>query len=247
MDPIPKFSGRHFPFPLHSVLVWHRGKLLEEEYFSPYDPSLLHRMFSITKSFTALAVGGLIAEGKLALTDKIIRFFPEYVPDDPHPFLAEMTIEDMLSMRTCYKSTTYKNDLTSNWVQSFFTTLPDHRPGQIFKYDTSSAHTLAALVKKIFYDLSACLKNCIGNDTHHSDISRSAVDRAVRGMTIASAVRDRQALLDELMELPVVQINYFSRCLLMLHFVLTGEKLDPGRARFSGFRLFSICPVVYTS
>ena len=62
----------------------------------------------------------------------------------------------------------------------------------------------------------------------HSDISRSAVDRAVRGMTIASAVRDRQALLDELMELPVVQINYFSRCLLMLHFVLTGEKLDPG-------------------
>ena len=102
MDPIPKFSGRHFPFPLHSVLVWQRGRLLEEKYFSPYDPSLLHRMFSITKSFTALAIGGLIAEGKLALTDKIIRFFPEYVPDDPHPFLAEMTIGDMLSMRTCY-------------------------------------------------------------------------------------------------------------------------------------------------
>ena len=149
MDPIPKFSGRHFPFPLHSVLVWQRGRLLEEKYFSPYDPSLLHRMFSITKSFTALAIGGLIAEGKLALTDKIIRFFPEYVPDDPHPFLAEMTVEDMLSMRTCYKLTTYKNDLTSNWVQSFFTTLPDHRPGQVFKYDTSSAHTLAALVKKL--------------------------------------------------------------------------------------------------
>lgn len=149
MDPITKFSGRHFPFPLHGVLVWHRGKLLQEEYFSPYSPSELHRMFSVTKSFTALAVGGLIAEGKLALTDKIIRFFPEYVPGDPHPYLAEMTIADMLSMRTCYKSTTYKIDPSSNWVQSFFTTPPDHRPGQIFRYDTSSAHTLAALVKKL--------------------------------------------------------------------------------------------------
>ena len=149
MNPIPKFSGRHFPFPLHSALVWHRGKLLEEEYFAPYDPSLLHRMFSVSKSFTALAIGGLIAERKLDLTDKIIRFFPEYVPDEPHPFLAEMTIEDMLSMRTCYKSTTYKLDPASNWVRSFFTVLPDHRPGQVFKYDTSSAHTLAALVKKL--------------------------------------------------------------------------------------------------
>jgi hypothetical protein len=39
--------------------------------------------------------------------------------------------------------------MKTNWVESFFTTPPDHRPGMIFKYDTSSAHTMAALVKKV--------------------------------------------------------------------------------------------------
>ena len=106
-------------------------------------------MFSITKSFTSLAVGALIAEGKLSLSDPICKYFPEYTPTDADPFLTSMTVQDLLMMRTCHKATTYKIDASAHWVQSFFTTAPDHRPGMIFKYDTSAAHTLAALVKKV--------------------------------------------------------------------------------------------------
>ncbi len=106
-------------------------------------------MFSITKSFTSLAVGALIAEGKLSLSDPICKYFPEYTPADADPFLTSMTVQDLLMMRTCHKATTYKLNASAHWVQSFFTTAPDHRPGMIFKYDTSAAHTLAALVKKV--------------------------------------------------------------------------------------------------
>ena len=143
------FNSGQFPFSIHSVLVVHRGRLIQEEYFSPCTESTPHRLFSITKSFTALAVSALAAEGKLSFSDPIISHFPDLTPENPHPWLAEMTIQDMLDMKTCYKSTTYKNNLDENWVASFFTTEPDHRPGQIFKYDTSAAHTLAALVKRI--------------------------------------------------------------------------------------------------
>ncbi|MCR5294614.1 MAG: beta-lactamase family protein [Lachnospiraceae bacterium] len=143
------FSADSFPFPLHSFHIWQGGKLLAENYYAPYDPRQLHRMFSVTKSLTALAIGGLVAEEKLSLSDPILRFFPEYAPESPHPYLAEMTIRHLLAMQTCYKETTYKADPSSNWVRSFFTTPPDHRPGRVFKYDTSAAHTLAALVKKL--------------------------------------------------------------------------------------------------
>ena len=145
----PHFSTEHFPFPMHSILIWKDGEILQEEYFAPYQKDLKHRMFSITKAYTSLAIGALMAEGKLSLDDPIVKFFPEFTPENAHEWLTRMTIRDMLSMRTCHKSTTYKINEKENWVRSFFITKPDHAPGKIFKYDTSSAHTMAALVKKL--------------------------------------------------------------------------------------------------
>ncbi len=143
------FSTENFPFHMHSIHIMHKGDLIQEEYFSPYEKGRMHRMFSITKSFTSLAVGALIAEEKLSLSDPICKYFPEYTPADADPFLTTMTVQDLLMMRTCHKATTYKINASAHWVQSFFTTAPDHKPGMIFKYDTSAAHTLAALVKKV--------------------------------------------------------------------------------------------------
>lgn len=135
--------------PMHSFLLYRKGKVITEVYYAPYEKHMLHRMYSVTKSFASLAVGLLAEQGKLKLDDKIIRYFGEYLPEQVHPWLASMSIRDMLRMETCYAGTTYKKDLTKNWVESFFTTEPDHRPGQIFTYDTSSAHTLCALVEKL--------------------------------------------------------------------------------------------------
>lgn len=143
------FSSEHFPFPMHSICIWQKDQILQEEYFAPYTKDRMHRMFSITKAYTSLAIGALTAEGRLSLDDQIVKYFPEYTPEDAHEWLTQMTIRDMLTMRTCHKSTTYKLNGNNHWVRSFFITPPDHAPGEIFKYDTSSAHTLAALVKKL--------------------------------------------------------------------------------------------------
>ncbi len=143
------FDASQFPFPLHSVTISVGGQILQDDTFAPYKKGEMHRMFSITKSFCSMAIGALIAEGKLSLTDRISSFFPEYVPESADPRLTEMTIGDMLTMRTCHKATTYKINMKENWVESFFITPPDHTPGTFFKYDTSSSHVLAALVKKL--------------------------------------------------------------------------------------------------
>ena len=133
--------------PLHSVLIAQHGKLIFEKYYAPYCRNKLQRMFSVTKSFTSLAIGLLEQEGKISLQDHICDYFPEFLPGVVHPWLAEMTIENMLKMQTCHNMTTYnKTSTTENWVRSFFQTEPTHRPGTLFMYDTSSSHVLCALV-----------------------------------------------------------------------------------------------------
>ena len=82
--------------PLHSVLIAQHGKLIFEKYYAPYCRNKLQRMFSVTKSFTSLAIGLLEQEGKISLQDHICDYFPEYLPGVVHPWLAEMTIENML-------------------------------------------------------------------------------------------------------------------------------------------------------
>ncbi len=134
--------------PMHSFLLFKEDRILAEGYYSPYKKETLHRMFSISKSFTSIAVGILEAEGKLSLSDPIVKYFPDKVPKNVHPWIAELTIENMLLMRTCHASTTYKG-CKSDWVGSFFTTPPTHKSGTVFHYDTSSAHVLCALVERL--------------------------------------------------------------------------------------------------
>lgn len=136
--------------PMHSLLIIRYGKLVAETYYSPYKKESLHRMFSVTKSFTSIAIGLLAESGLLSLEDKIADYFPEMLPESGvHPYIAETTIKDMLKMSSAHENTTYKFDLEKDWVKSFFNITPSHYPGSIFSYDTSSSHTLAALVEKL--------------------------------------------------------------------------------------------------
>jgi len=134
--------------PLHSLLLLNNDDIVYESYIDPHYCGEPHNMYSIAKSMVSIAVGLLIDEHRLDLDDRIVNFFPEYVKD-AHPWITDMTIRDMLSMKTCHCKTTYKADLSKNWVESFFITPPHHAPGTVFNYDTSSAHVLGALVEKI--------------------------------------------------------------------------------------------------
>jgi CubicO group peptidase (beta-lactamase class C family) len=65
-----------------------------------------------------------------------------------HPLLELATIDDLLSMRSPYTGTTY-TESSPEWLESFFRTMPSHRPGTLFHYDTSASYVLAALVERI--------------------------------------------------------------------------------------------------
>jgi CubicO group peptidase (beta-lactamase class C family) len=135
--------------PIHTLIAAQGGSIFFERYWFPFDKDRTHRMFSVTKSLTSIAVGFLAVEGRLQLSDPVIAYFPEYNSKTISPWIRSMTIKDLLTMQTCHFRTTYKIYPDRNWVESFFTIPPTNRSGEVFQYDTSSAHTLAALVKRL--------------------------------------------------------------------------------------------------
>jgi len=133
---------------LHSFLLQRQGKLVTEVYFDPIKADTLQRLYSITKSFVALAIGILAEEGALSLQDPVVNYFPDLIPENPHPWLMECSVRDLLCMQSCHRQTTYKRDLKKNWLQSFFITQPEKPPGTLFHYDTSATYVLTALAER---------------------------------------------------------------------------------------------------
>lgn len=87
---------------LHSFLFAKGGKIIAEGYYPPFDENFLHRLYSASKTYVALAIGMLVTDGRVSLSDKVISFFPEYDTDDVPPFVREYTVEDALTMSTPY-------------------------------------------------------------------------------------------------------------------------------------------------
>jgi CubicO group peptidase (beta-lactamase class C family) len=127
------------------------GKVIAEGWWNPYKPELKHTLYSTSKSFTATAVGFAVSEKKLAVSDKVISFFPDALPDTISKFLSEMKVKDLLSMSAGMDPdptfTTVVKD--TNWVKAFLAIPIVHEPGTKFLYNTLATYMLSAIVQKV--------------------------------------------------------------------------------------------------
>ncbi|NMA94647.1 MAG: serine hydrolase [Clostridiales bacterium] len=133
---------------MHSFMLIRHGKVGAEGYWTPFDKDRLHRMYSVSKTFVAAAIGMLHDEGKLSLDDKIVKYFPDKLPDKLEPYIGDATIRDLLIMATPYETTTYGLEY-DDWAWTFFNTPTNHPAGTIFKYDTSGTYILNVIVERI--------------------------------------------------------------------------------------------------
>lgn len=134
---------------MHGFMLSVGGEVKAKAYYAPFEEGKPHRMYSISKSMTALAIGLLIDEGEISLDDHIVDYFRDYLPENPDGRLMRLTIRDMLRMATCYRSTAYREGVDENWTKPFFIATPTHEPGTVFHYDTGCSQVLASLVKRI--------------------------------------------------------------------------------------------------
>lgn len=134
---------------LHSLLLYRHGHILHESYWAPYTAQTLHRMYSVSKSFASMGIGILTGEGKISLDDRVLSFFPDKAPAQPHPYLAAVTIRDLLKMASIHDTTPYDGPHGLDWVTPFFTTQPTHLPGQVFQYDSQATLMCTAILERV--------------------------------------------------------------------------------------------------
>ena len=134
---------------LHGFILSVRGQEKVKAYYAPFREGAPHRMYSVSKTMTAIAIGMLMEEGKFGLEDRISDYFPDLLPERVNPWLTELRLRDMLRMATCYRQTAYREYVDEDWTRPFFTGQPDHAPGTVFNYDTGCSQVLASLVRRL--------------------------------------------------------------------------------------------------
>ena len=133
---------------MHGFILDVQGEVKATAYYSPFVEGEAHRMYSVSKSMTALAIGLLLDEGKISLDDCIADYFRDFLPEKPDARLMRLKIRDMLRMATCYRATVYR-ETDDDWTKPFFTAASTHEPGTVFHYDTGCSQVLAALVARL--------------------------------------------------------------------------------------------------
>ena len=135
---------------LHSIMILKHGQVVYEKWFNGQTAETPHPMFSVSKTFTATAVGLAINEGKLNLTDPVVSFFPDKLPAEPSEFLKAMTVRDLLTM-TCghdEEPNSLRKD-SIDWVEGFLSWPVKHKPGEYYLYNSVGTYMLSAIVQKV--------------------------------------------------------------------------------------------------
>jgi len=136
---------------LHSLMIVRHGKVVAENWFGDHASNKNHIMNSVSKTFTATAIGFAVAENLLKVSDKVISFFPNDLPEIVSPFLAELQIRDLLTMSVGHETdpTSKIRTQDGSWERMFLALPIEHKPGTKFVYNTVATYMLSAIVQKV--------------------------------------------------------------------------------------------------
>jgi CubicO group peptidase (beta-lactamase class C family) len=137
---------------LHSLMLLRHGQIAAQGWWAPYGPDRAHRLFSLSKSFTATAVGLAIAEGRLTVEDRVLDYFPDEAPARVSRNLEAMQVHHLLSMNTGHAEDTLPRILRrrdGDWARAFLSAPVRHKPGSHFEYNSGASYMLSAIVQRL--------------------------------------------------------------------------------------------------
>ncbi|WP_234882296.1 serine hydrolase domain-containing protein [Bacillus mycoides] len=131
-----------------NVIVRQNGNIIAKHDFEEEKPALL---YSVSKTFTSMAVGIAIRESYFKINDHVIDFFSDIQHDPMNEYLKEMTIHDLLCMGTGHaECPVMKADWSSGqeWdiSQLFFDEPIVFKPGTHFTYNNAATYMLSKII-----------------------------------------------------------------------------------------------------
>ncbi len=137
---------------VHSIMILRHDKVIAEGWWYPYRPEFLNMLFSMSKSFTSVAVGFAVQEGRLTLQDKLLDFFPDVLPEGAEPcgYMKELTIRDVLRMATGHVTEpSIEKEGEERWIFQFLSSYLEKKPGTHFLYNTAGTYMLSAALQRL--------------------------------------------------------------------------------------------------
>ncbi|WP_058300687.1 serine hydrolase domain-containing protein [Gorillibacterium timonense] len=130
-----------------SVVVRKDGEVLAEHDFEAPKPTL---MWSVSKTFTSMAIGIAQSEGFLSLNDKIVDHFAGEVTET-NDRLKKMTVHDLLCMGTghakCPMEKVIRDHGPFDHISKLFFEEPVvYEPGTHFVYNNAATYMLSKLI-----------------------------------------------------------------------------------------------------
>lgn len=136
----------------HSLMIVHGGHVVAEGWWAPYSADRPHLLYSLTKSFTSMAVGFAVADGLLSLDDRVVDVLPDHVPPDADGLARMITVRHLLSMTTGHDTDT----LATAWAlepddltKGFLRVPPEAAAGSRHTYDNATTYVLARMVERV--------------------------------------------------------------------------------------------------
>lgn len=136
---------------IHSIMIVKKGRVVAEKWFGDHTPDEPHGLWSVSKTFTSMAVGLAVDAGLVRLDDRVMDFFPDQVPAERSAYLEEMTVRHLLTM-TCGHAkdpTAAIRDHAENWVEAFLAEPVAFKPGTYFCYNSMGTYLISAIVQKV--------------------------------------------------------------------------------------------------
>ncbi len=132
---------------MHGLMIMRHDKVCAEGWWAPYGPQLHHALHSLSKTWTATAVGLAEYAGLLSVDDRACDLLPEYMPSPLPERVAKITVRHLLTMTS--GSETEKEDYSADWIRDFFARPFEHEPGTFWRYNSHGTAILSVIVEKV--------------------------------------------------------------------------------------------------
>ena len=131
---------------MHHFMVLRHGNVICEADFAPYRKGIWHITHSMCKSITGMAVGFLVEEGKLELSENIYKIFHDKGSTWAKMFRPEVTVENLLTMTSGVTFNESGIVSGNDWLESYLNAPVSEKPGTKFQYNSLNSYVLSAII-----------------------------------------------------------------------------------------------------
>jgi CubicO group peptidase (beta-lactamase class C family) len=136
----------------HGVVVLRHGHVVAEGAWQPWPRDGIRLVYSVSKTFLAIAAAFAEAEGLLARDERLVDVFPE-AAGAAGPRAARITVEDCLRMSTGHRADTLDTvrGIVGGGEESvalFLGVEPEEEPGSWFLYHNGASRMVALAVQR---------------------------------------------------------------------------------------------------